>query len=78
MSKSVKFDVEIVESSCKFPLKLNLETKRFSQILFNLIQNAVKFNIFGGKISVKMSIDEGFNFLLTEVEDSGLGIDNQQ
>lgn len=67
--KALEFEVKFTES-------YNIETDRLrlEQILRNLISNAIKFTSRG---SVTLSIDEDkeiSNFILFEVQDSGIGI----
>ena len=51
------------------------DKKRYSQVLFNLIGNAIKFT-FKGYISVNVSYDG--RYLITKVSDTGIGIKNDQ
>lgn len=55
---------EIIYSDCK----------RFKQILFNLIGNAIKFT-YEGKISLKINYDKSKSQLVCCVEDTGIGIE---
>ncbi len=52
------------------------DKQRLSQVFDNLIQNALKFNNPGGRITVRMYQDE--QFICTEVEDTGIGIADDQ
>lgn len=49
------------------------DLKRFKQLVFNFISNAVKFNKENGKVMIVTYIDEDGNFVL-EVKDQGEGI----
>jgi two-component system aerobic respiration control sensor histidine kinase ArcB len=53
------------------PRKVMTDQKRYKQILFNLIGNAIKFTFKGG-INVHLWFDQ--EDLYTEVEDTGIGI----
>ncbi|MEO8236755.1 MAG: ATP-binding protein [Flavobacterium sp.] len=72
--KSIDFKVVIDK---KVPVILNGDSIRVSQILFNLISNAVKFTPAKGKIKLKIKFDkedEGFHYIKVTVKDSGIGI----
>lgn len=72
--KSIDFKIEIDE---KVPVILNGDSIRVSQILFNLISNAVKFTPVKGKIRLKIKFDnedEEFHYIKVTVKDSGIGI----
>ena len=47
------------------------DQKRYKQILFNLIGNAVKFTFKGG-ITVRVMVES--KHLISEIEDTGIGI----
>ena len=52
-----------------------LDRNRFKQLLINLIDNAIKYNIEGGRVDVKITkIDK---FIKIIVEDTGIGISEQ-
>ena len=53
------------------PLKILSDVKRFKQVLFNLLGNAVKFTM-NGKIRVSIDYTEGI--LRGEVRDTGIGM----
>ena len=53
------------------PLLIKSDAKRYKQVLFNLIGNALKFT-FKGSIEVHLYVKN--NILYTEVRDSGIGI----
>lgn len=72
--KAIDFKIEIDE---KVPVILNGDSIRVSQILFNLISNAVKFTPVKGKIRLKIKFDnedEEFHYIKVTVKDSGIGI----
>ena len=69
----------MVDISDSVPEKLFTDGKRYKQIIYNLIGNAVKFTFHG---EIKMHIEyiekpDGGWDLLTSVEDSGIGIDEE-
>ncbi len=49
------------------------DERKLKQILLNLISNAVKFTLEGGRVDVMVSFDPRTGYVLT-VEDSGIGI----
>ncbi len=72
--KGIDFKISIDK---KVPVILNGDSIRVSQILFNLISNAVKFTPTKGKIRVKIKFDKeevGFHYIKVSVKDSGIGI----
>ena len=72
--KKIKYSIEIDES---IPSLIMLDTLRISQILSNLIGNAIKFTPVYGSIGVNINLlenDEEFITLQFSVKDSGIGI----
>ncbi|SHF69211.1 His Kinase A (phospho-acceptor) domain-containing protein [Flavobacterium fluvii] len=72
--KEIDFKISIDK---KVPIILNGDSIRVSQILFNLISNAVKFTPIKGKIRLKIKFDnetEDFHHIKVTVKDSGIGI----
>ena len=49
------------------------DIKRFKQVLFNLVGNAVKFT-FSGKIMIKISFDSKLKLIEGAIIDTGMGI----
>ena len=75
-TKEKEIDFKIAVDK-EVPAVLNGDSIRVSQILFNLISNAVKFTPANGKIRVKIKFvedDDGFNIIKIVVKDSGIGI----
>ena len=64
----------LLEIDEKVPSFIHTDKKRYRQILFNLIGNALKFT-FEGHVQVKLYCD-GAN-LMTEVIDTGIGINSK-
>lgn len=66
--------------SCKImvqenvPEEFHIEKKIYMEILFNLIQNAVKFNRIGGSILITIRYEKYTEQLWTSIEDNGQGI----
>lgn len=61
-----------VSSDLRVPAPVWLDGARIAQVLTNLLSNAIKFTPDGGTISVRAFLTE--NRLLTEVQDNGIGI----
>ena len=58
---------------------VKLDSKRFQQILLNLVSNAIKFSNKDGQVIVQVKMlskgaNESFDKLLVSVIDSGIGI----
>ena len=68
--KKLALNVEISE---KVPAKIYTDQKRYKQVLFNLLGNAIKFTYSG---SLSVSIDLVDNFLVSTVKDTGIGMSN--
>ena len=56
------------------PNSFFIEKKIYCEILYNLFQNAVKFNKPNGSILTTISFDKDEGKLLTSIEDTGVGI----
>lgn len=54
-------------------VKTNLDPERISQALANLLDNAVKFTAFGGRVELSLSVDT--EKVIVRVKDTGIGID---
>src|SRR5574344_630 len=63
----IKIDFNLID------IDINADIKRFRQLIYNLVSNAVKFNSNDKKIKIKTYVDDkNFNF---EITDFGDGID---
>lgn len=56
-------------------LAVNADRDKLNQVLINLLENAVKFNRQGGKVTLQAEPHE--NFLKISIEDTGIGIPNE-
>jgi len=70
--KGLKLEAHVDET---VPASLLLDAKRYKQVVFNLVGNAVKFTM-KGIISIKVWFEN--STLLTEVRDTGVGIHEGQ
>lgn len=68
--KKIQFHIECAPD---LPPFIHVDNARLSQILWNLVSNAVKFTPAGGRISLKVQRDDDdhFSFIL---QDTGIGI----
>ena len=57
------------------PEKFFIDKKIYSEILFNIAQNAIKFNKPNGSVLICVSFNNVTKKLWTITEDSGIGID---
>ena len=58
-------------------ISINVDEKRFKQILLNILSNAIKYNVKNGKIIIECSPAEG-NMLCLSVIDTGKGLTTKQ
>ena len=65
------------EASDHAPLQVFIDKNRYTQILLNLLGNAIKFT-FKGHIKVFVDYDERNDILLTTVRDTGIGIKKEE
>ena len=72
-----RIDFEIIPEN-SLPKALCMESKIFSLILFNLIQNAVKYNKFGGLICIILESNSNHTRLVVSVKDTGIGMNKDQ
>ena len=56
------------------PVSFYIERKLYMEILYNLMQNAVKFNKPNGSILTTLRYDKESGKLWTSIEDTGIGI----
>ena len=69
--KRINFEI-IPDNS--LPKALCIESRIFSLIIFNLIQNAVKYNKFGGLICIILETNLSNSRLIVSVKDTGIGM----
>jgi signal transduction histidine kinase len=60
------------------PVIVELDVKRFEQVLGNLVNNAVKYSPAGGAIAISVCADEAAREALVSIRDSGIGIPRDQ
>lgn len=57
-------------------IKLNIDDKKISRVLTNLISNAIKYTPSNGRIEISTQIDEENNFIFS-IKDNGIGIEKK-
>lgn len=70
-------DVSIVVHSQCHPLELMGVPRLIHEMLYNLVDNAIKYNVQGGRVNVSASLDDSSNVgktVVLEVSDTGIGI----
>lgn len=74
-TKGLNFNMLIAPN---LPQQVSLDTKRFRQVLCNLIDNAIKFTPKSGSITVKVTLSNAYpNALEVKISDTGIGIATQ-
>src|SRR5262245_13962569 len=71
-TKSIRLEVELAQMPASMADKLQLDPNRFQQVIWNLVQNAVKFTPNEGAVKVRLSYLNGRAYV--EVIDTGIGI----
>ena len=51
-----------------------IDTKRLSLVMVNLLENAIRYNVENGEVTVKVDRMEGKPFVVVSVQDTGIGI----
>lgn len=54
--------------------RVNADSERLGQILFNLVGNAIKFTPSGGTITIRISHPQDANHVIVSVSDTGIGM----
>lgn len=71
--KGIEFTLKLPEAELPF---LKLDTEKIGIVFDNLIDNAIKYTIPGGKVTIQVSIDK--KYVVIEVGDTGIGIPKAQ
>lgn len=71
---SEKSDVKIISNMCKFNIEVKGNKTLFHTVVYNIIENGIRYNNRGGSISVYTSINNG-NAEIT-ISDTGIGIND--
>ncbi|HTS30652.1 MAG TPA: ATP-binding protein [Bryobacteraceae bacterium] len=67
--KRIQLTTEVPADLCAW-----IDASRFKQVLYNYLSNAVKFTPSGGRVMLRVTLEEGRRFRL-DVEDTGIGIE---
>lgn len=70
---NTKKQMLILDAASELPMVLVDET-RTSQILNNILSNAIKYTAEKGKITIKLTLTEDQEFVLVSITDTGIGI----
>ncbi|WP_087022127.1 aerobic respiration two-component sensor histidine kinase ArcB [Thaumasiovibrio subtropicus] len=74
--KGLRFDLDELSDLPEF---VDIDGTRLRQVLWNLMSNAIKFTSEGGVVlSVSADVQDGLAEIIFEVEDSGIGIPEQE
>lgn len=65
-------DVEFIRELPSTPLYLEIDTDKITQVIDNIISNALKYSPDGGYIRFKLSTED--DVVLVEIKDTGMGI----
>ena len=71
--KGIEFMLQLPEADLPF---LRLDIEKIGIVLDNLIDNAIKYTIPGGKVTMRAFIDK--KYLIIEIRDTGIGIPKAQ
>jgi heavy metal sensor kinase len=63
-----------LRSSQPFAVVILADAGRIKQVLVNLLDNAIKYTLDGGTVTVSVSADQAAQLAVLEVRDSGIGI----
>lgn len=70
MSKSK--EVTFIRELPKQPIYVEIDTDKITQVIDNIISNALKYSPDGGHIRFKLTLDD--EYILVEIKDTGMGI----
>ncbi len=74
--KIIQKKLEIEQDFPKEPIFIQANSNRFKQIIYNILNNAIKYTP-EGKITIKIEKNKPYKFCSISVEDTGLGISAQ-
>ena len=73
-----KRKIEVVDLTNGYEMPLLLvDRTRFRQVLLNILSNAVKYNVEGGRVTIRSEVTSNDNFRIS-ISDTGKGISDDQ
>ena len=80
MFKHKGISVELNEDESVLGCSICSDWRLYQMILFNILQNSIKYNRQNGQIQINLSLNliEGQNMFETIVKDTGIGIEQQK
>lgn len=76
LSFLIKQKNHLLKKNLKEDIKLNIDDRKISRVLTNLISNAIKYTPSNGKIEISTKIDGENNFIFS-IKDNGIGIEEK-
>ncbi len=74
--KGLRFDLERLSD---LPKAIEVDATRLRQVIWNLVNNAMKFTKEGGVVmTVSADVEDSFATIIIEVEDTGIGIPEEE
>lgn len=65
-------DIQLILHPLEADVVIQMDAARMERVIDNLISNAIKYNVTGGRVEIAMKLEPGY--ALIQVRDSGLGI----
>ena len=65
-------NIRCTVEGCESPLSFRTDADKFQRIITNLVSNAIKYNVEGGRVNIRISRQP--DRLTVEVQDTGIGI----
>jgi len=73
-----KNSIQIIDNVSSLPdIDINVDERRFKQVLLNILSNAIKYNSENGKVTIDCSLNDE-NMLCLSIVDSGEGLTPEQ
>lgn len=70
--------IELLFTVSRRTILLWVDLERIESVIYNLLSNAFKFTRNGGRVEVKLTMNEAEEWVLMEVRDNGIGIPKDQ
>jgi signal transduction histidine kinase len=69
-------NIQLEKSNSRFPFYVNVDPLRIKQVLFNIIDNSLRYTPDKGKINIDCS--ENYHEFLIKINDNGIGISEEE